>query len=83
MRYQASPRSFPEPLPAIDYGSGEIVRKVGDKGFINYKGHEFKVPKAFKGYPVALRATVTEGVFDVMFCRHKIASVDMRDERTT
>ena len=82
-RYEASPRSFPGTLPTIDYGPDEIVRKVGDKGFINYKGYKLKVPKAFKGYPVALRATVTDGVFDVMFCWHKIAHVDIRDERTT
>jgi len=31
-RYQASPRSYPEHLPPVEYGAEEIVRKVHEGG---------------------------------------------------
>lgn len=77
-RYQLSPRPFPEVLPPIDYGPDDWVRKVGDKGRLSFRGRFFTVPKAFKGYPVALRHTVTDGVMEVVFCSHTIAQIDLR-----
>jgi transposase InsO family protein len=78
-RYQASRRSFPESLPAIDYGSGAIVRKVQDKGRIFFANRIWKVGKAFHGQPVALRPTLADGCYDVVFCQHKIAALDLRE----
>ncbi len=77
-RYQLSPRAFPEVLPPIEYGPDDWVRKVGDKGRLSFRGRFFTVPKAFKGYPVALRHTVTDGVMEVVFCSHTIAQIDLR-----
>lgn len=77
-RYQPSPRTFPERLPAIDYGPADIVRKVRGYGHIKYEGGEYHVGKAFRGLHVALRQTTTEGVLDVYFCQHKIGSLDLR-----
>lgn len=37
-RYRSSPRPFPESLPAIEYGPGDSVRKVGEKGRIAFRG---------------------------------------------
>lgn len=82
-RYQVSPRSFPEILPPIEYGPSDIIRKVGDKGKLSYRARHFTVPKAFKGYPVAIRSTETDGVLEVFFCSHKISRIDMRDENAT
>lgn len=78
-RYRASDREFPEFLAPIEYAPADRVRKVQDNGWISFQGREFKIPKAFKGYPVALRATVTDGVMDVLFCHHVIAHIDLRD----
>ena len=64
-RYQVSPRTFPEVLPAIEYGPGDIVRKVQDQGKISFQNRDFRVGKAFRGYPVAVRPTLQEGVFTV------------------
>jgi transposase InsO family protein len=77
-RYQVSPRGFPEVLPPIDYAPGLNVRKVGDKGRLSYRGRIFTLPKAFKGYPVALRPTVRDGELEVIFCQHAIARIDLR-----
>jgi transposase InsO family protein len=77
-RYQVSPRPFPVVLPPIEYGPGDWVRKVGDKGQISFRGQVYTVPKAFKGYPVALRPTDTDGEMDVVFCAHTITRIELR-----
>ncbi len=56
-RYAPSPRSFLETLPPIEYGDGDLVRKVMAEGWVSFKGYEFKVGRALRGYPVALRPT--------------------------
>lgn len=76
-RYRASPRTFLEVLPPIEYAPGLAVRKVQDKGWMSYRGHDYKLPKAFKGYPVALRPTARDGELQVLFCQHVIAAIDL------
>jgi len=77
-RYRASQRPFPELLPPIEYGPGIQVRKVGDHGKIRYEGKPYRLPKAFKGYPVGLRATDIDGVVDVLFGHHLVLHLDLR-----
>lgn len=76
-RYQISPRPFPEVLPAIEYGPGDLVRKAQDKGHIFFKGKTFVIGKAFRGFPMALRPTLKDHVWDVFFCHHKVAAIDL------
>lgn len=76
-RYQPSHRLFPETLPPIEYGSTDIVRKIYDGGRLHYKNKIFRIGKAFKGYPVALRPTIQDGIFDVYFCHIKIKQIDL------
>ena len=77
-RYAPSPRSFPETLPLIEYGDGDLVRKVMAEGRVSFKGYAFKVGRALRGYPVALRPTATDGVWSVWFMTHLVAEVDLR-----
>ena len=65
-------------VTAIEYPQNCEVRKVQDKGYIHFRGKIFKTSKAFKGYPVALQPTQTEGVFAVYFCHHKITQIDIQ-----
>jgi transposase InsO family protein len=76
-RYAPSSRSMPEILPPIEYAGDDIVRRVQQHGFISYQGCQFRISKAFAGYPVALRPTVTDGVMEVFFCQQKIAQIDL------
>jgi len=76
-RYTVSPQAFPEVLPAIEYAPDLAVRKVQHDGWISYRGSDYKLPKAFKGYPVALRRTIRDGELEVLFCRHVIARIDL------
>jgi len=78
-RYRPSHRPFPERLPTFDYGPGAILRRVQQKGRISFKNREWRVGKAFIGQPVALRSTLRDGVFDVVFHRQRIAQVDLHD----
>jgi len=79
-RYQPSPREFPDPLPPIEYNISDIVRKVQGKGEVFFRGRMFKISRAFAGYPVALRPTLTDGRFDVYFCHQKIYTINMNDK---
>jgi transposase InsO family protein len=77
-RYQPSPRPFPEALPAIDYAPGDHVRRVQAKGEFSFQGRTFRVRKALRGYPIALRPTDQEGCFGVWFCHKQVAAIDLR-----
>ena len=77
-RYQPSARPLPERLPPIEYAPGDVVRKVQAKGELFYRGHVFRIAKALRGYPVALRPTAEEGHLAVYFCQHTITEIDLR-----
>lgn len=80
-RYRQSPRSFPESLAPIEYGPEDRVRKVQHHGWVDFKGWTWRLPKAFRGYPVAFRATDKDGLWDVFFMTHPIAQVDLRQNK--
>lgn len=77
-RYRPSSRSFPESLPAIEYGPDDIVRKCQGKGEISFKNKIFKIGKGFSGYPLALRPTTEDGTMDVFFCHQKVAHINLK-----
>ena len=77
-RYQPSARSMPEVLPAIEYSPGDQVRRVQQGGWISFRGRACRVGSAFVGQPVALRATTTDGLLEVYYCRQRIGEVDLR-----
>jgi hypothetical protein len=81
-RYRPSPRPFPEVLPAIEYGPHDLVRRVQDHGKICFQNRVLRISKAFRGYPVALRPTVQDRVWEVYFCTYKIAQFDLQGSET-
>jgi transposase InsO family protein len=78
-RYRESPRSFPETLTPVVYGPGDQVRKVQAEGWLTFRGRDYRVSKAFRGEAVALRPTLTDGVWEVFFGPHRIAQIDERE----
>lgn len=78
-RYRPSPRSFPETLPAIDYDSHGIVRRVDETGRLKWRGQRWRVGKALQGQDVAIQPTAEDGRFDVCLGRHRIATIDLGD----
>jgi transposase InsO family protein len=77
-RYQVSPRRMPETIAPPDYEPEAQVRKVQDTGWISVKGRKISCSKAFAGRRVALRATDTDGLFDLCYRSHVLAQVDLR-----
>jgi hypothetical protein len=76
-RYHPSQRMFPEKLPPIQYLSSDHIRKVSVIGKISFHGKRYRVGNAFRGYPVAVRETESDGVFDVYFCQQKIKTFSL------
>lgn len=76
--YQPSQRTFPEVLPPILYDPGDIVRMVDITGKISFHGRSFRISKAFRYQPVAIRPAEADGVFDIYFCHFNIAKIDLR-----
>ena len=77
-RYQPSPRDYVETVTPFEYAPGDIVRRVQQGGHVSLLGRAIKVPKAFRGRPIAFRPTTQDGVFDVVFRAQTIATVDIR-----
>ena len=78
-RYRPSPRSFPETIEPFDYGAGSIVRGVDADGWLSFRNRPIKLGRAFTHRRVALRPTEQDGCFDVMFCAHKLAALDLHE----
>lgn len=80
-RYQPSLRTFSESLPTIEYDQGVMVRKVQQEGVLHFRGQVIKVSKAFRGYPMGIRPLPEEGRYDVLFCHHRIKTIDLRTNK--
>jgi transposase InsO family protein len=77
-RYSMSSRRMPYTLPPIEYGSDDHVRKVDAYGYIGFRGLKIRAGRACAGLPVALRATTTDGLWDLYFCHHHLRKVDLK-----
>jgi transposase-like protein len=73
--YQASLRPFTGQLPPIEYEPGDILRKTDCIGRLVYQGQKFRMGKAFHDSLMALRPTPRDGVWDVFFCKQRIAQI--------
>lgn len=78
-RYRPSPRPMPERVPEVEYDEHEIVRTVpSTKAYISFKGQLWKVPQAFCGERVAVRALDGDGNYGIFFASYQIANIDLR-----
>jgi transposase InsO family protein len=78
-RYRPSPRPFPETLEPFDYGPGAIVRRVDAGGWLSFRNRPIKLGHALAHRRLALRPADQDGCFDVMFCAHQVAALDLRE----
>lgn len=77
-RYRPSERSFPEVLPAIEYGERAVVRKVCAEGYIPFRNRSWRIGKPFRGERLALHPTLRDGELDVYLGGWRIARLDLR-----
>src|SRR5579863_4914524 len=69
---------FPEHLPPVEYPPGLEVRKVQAEGWFSYRGRDFRVSKALRGFPVALRqADRSDSRREIRFCHQVVAFIDL------
>jgi transposase InsO family protein len=78
-RYQESVRPFPDELPGVEYPDEYLVRRVHQSGMMHLRGHQYYLGEAFRGLDVGLRPTLTDGLFEVFFCRQQITRLDLRE----
>jgi transposase InsO family protein len=81
-RYRVSQRSYPETLPPVVYAPGVEVRRADCNGEIYFRGKAWKVGKAFTGQNIGLRATATDGIYDVLFMVHVVKQLNLREDQT-
>jgi len=77
-RYMPSSRAFPEVLPPIEYCSQDEVRKVSFPGQIRFQGRRILVSQGLLGQYVALRQTLEDGVYDVVYCSTIVRQINLR-----
>ena len=49
-------------------------------GRISFQGWIWRVGKAFRGERIALRPTITDGVFSVHYCTHQVGTIDVSSQ---
>jgi transposase InsO family protein len=76
-RYRTSPRDYKDTPEPFDYGPGDYLRKIQQKGATSLFGRRFKICNAFAGRTVAFRPTAKDGVFDAFFRHQKIETIDL------
>jgi transposase InsO family protein len=78
-RYRMSSRAMPQTIAPPEYEPGDHVRKVDPGGSLCFRNKVISCPKAFAGRRLALRATQTDGLFDLCYRSHVLSQVDLRE----
>lgn len=76
--YRASPRRYPERLPAIEYPGHYLVKRVTSAGTIRFKHKLLFLAKPLMQLPVGLEE-VDDGIWSIYFNRVLIARFDERE----
>ena len=80
-RYRMSERSYPQQLPAIEYGAQDTVVIVKALGKMKFQGRRYKLSSALRGLPVAVRAASSQdGHYEVYFMHHKLREIDLHEQ---
>ena len=77
-RFRISEVEFPATMPEIEYSPDDIIRKVSNIGQISFLGQRWRVGKALRGQPVAVRE-ISDGIFDVVYVRQILLRINFRD----
>jgi transposase InsO family protein len=79
-RYRPSERPYPEVLPPVEYTGNDPIRKVDSNGNIYFRGTRYRISKALRGQPVALRhEPEQDGLMTVFYCDHPVRQIDLKD----
>ena len=78
-RYQVSQRTFQEAKGEFEYNDHLKVRKIDkETRTFHFKGKRHKFSEAFIDQKIGLGETETDGVWDIYYCRFRIAQLDQK-----
>ena len=77
-RYCVSNRSFAEQTERFEYSSRFVTRRANRGSQIKFRGKSYRLSEIFKDQWVGLCPTLTDGVWDIHYCRFVIARLDER-----
>lgn len=77
--YCPSEQSYQEQPAEPEYEDPAHVRRVGQGGWLHWKGQTYRVGGAFVGEPVAVRAHTDEHLMQVFWSTRRIAQLNLRD----
>jgi len=75
--YTSSVRTYPEKINPYEYYQSDMIRKVQQKGEINFKNKEIKVGRAFIGDYVAVRESKENNNYEIYFCNQLIRTITL------
>lgn len=78
--YEPSPRSYPDPVPQVEYPGHFEVRRVRHDGQIKWQGRYLFLSGVLAGEPVGLEE-VDDGIWSVHFGPRLLARYDQRDRK--
>lgn len=78
--YRVSAKTYPSVLAPIEYPRGDLVLTVGWNGQTRLKQHTIRVSSSLVKLPIAARPDpLHDGCFDLFFCHHRFARIDLRE----
>ena len=81
-RFRPSDRPMPRVLPGLNYPDGVQLRKVrGAK--LHWRGRRWRLGKPFESEHVGLLPTTQDGLWEVYFGEHLVATIDENDQTLT
>lgn len=81
-RYRISERPFKEVTGQFEYSDRFEVRRLHKKtGQFAFKGQTYRLSEAFLDQPIGFSPTQIDGVWDIYYCRFRIAQLDQRAQQ--
>jgi transposase InsO family protein len=77
-RYQPSARDYPARLPAIEYPTHFVIKRITNAGTFRFQHKLLFLSNALKQLPVGLEE-VDDGLWSIYFCTVLLARLDERD----
>ena len=77
-RYRASQRSFTEQTEPYQYSDRFQTRRTNRAAVLNFAGKKHRVSEAFANQTLGIAPTSTDGIWDVYYCRFRIAELNER-----
>lgn len=83
-RYRVSERRFKEVTAPFEYSEAFEIRKLHKKtAQLRFQGKTYKLSEAFLGQQIGLAPTLTDGVWDLYYCRFRIGQLDQHKHQVT